>query len=279
MANSLCDSNGSKSHSIEDRNTKKERFKDNNANADMDMVVELPHEPMLSWKDRLTEKGLIGSRRSAGTARLEDDDDFKFLERDVTRSTNPLDRFIAALPEYCGYLDLTIGSSGINVQVVMVMSQTEKRMATSGTSSMKSSMVKEDKAYRLWMLDTGPLRKEVGQCRSMDQWRQVEGCGKPLKALGKQRMQEGNMNQGNKVMSATFQIGSITNNAMAGSNISNKAVARVSFKQVKPTNVFKAIPNSSFAKFGFVVEINNSVGIYSTTISHFTPTFERPVEV
>ncbi|MFQ6629131.1 hypothetical protein Gotur_007699 [Gossypium turneri] len=93
MANSLSDSNGSKSRSIEDRNTKKERFKDNNANADMDMVVELPHEPMLSWKDRLTEKGLIGSRRSAGTARLEDDDDFKFLERDVTRSTDPLDRF------------------------------------------------------------------------------------------------------------------------------------------------------------------------------------------
>ncbi|MBA0585883.1 hypothetical protein Gorai_016644 [Gossypium raimondii] len=92
MANSLSDSNGSKSRSIEDRNIKKERFKDNNANADMDMVMELPHELMLSWKDRLMGKGLIGSRRSARTARLEDDDDFKFLERDVTRSANPLDR-------------------------------------------------------------------------------------------------------------------------------------------------------------------------------------------
>ncbi|PPD71417.1 hypothetical protein GOBAR_DD31688 [Gossypium barbadense] len=146
MANSLSDSNGSKSRSIEDRNIKKERFKDNNANADMDMVVELPHEPMLSWKDRLMGKGLIGSRRSARTARLEDDDDFKFLERDVTR-----------------------------------------------------------------------------------------GCGKPLKALGKQPMQEGNMNQGNKVMSATFQIGSITNNAMAGLNISNKAV--VAEENLEPNNL------------------------------------------
>lgn len=48
MANSLCDGDGNESRSTEDQNTKKVRFKDNNVDTDMDIIMELPHEPTLS---------------------------------------------------------------------------------------------------------------------------------------------------------------------------------------------------------------------------------------
>ncbi|MBA0732721.1 hypothetical protein Gogos_016793 [Gossypium gossypioides] len=53
----------------------------------MDIAANASKESKLLWKDKLTGKGIVGSRKSVNSNRLEDDDDdFKLFKGDVTRS-------------------------------------------------------------------------------------------------------------------------------------------------------------------------------------------------
>ncbi|MBA0734115.1 hypothetical protein Gogos_018060 [Gossypium gossypioides] len=52
----------------------------------MDIAVDAPTKVVLSWKDRLIGKGIVGSRKSINPNGLEDNDDFELLEGDLTRS-------------------------------------------------------------------------------------------------------------------------------------------------------------------------------------------------
>ncbi|KAK5819009.1 hypothetical protein PVK06_023965 [Gossypium arboreum] len=53
----------------------------------MDIAANASTEARLLWKDKLTGKGIAGSKKSVNSNRLDDDDDdFKLFKGDVTRS-------------------------------------------------------------------------------------------------------------------------------------------------------------------------------------------------
>ncbi|MBA0826552.1 hypothetical protein Goarm_011388, partial [Gossypium armourianum] len=83
---SLCEGDGDEVQSIEDSSTKKVRLKEQRVDSDVAMIVDPTPNPSLSWKERLVGKGPIDSRKGSVVTRLGVEDNFDFMDGDITIS-------------------------------------------------------------------------------------------------------------------------------------------------------------------------------------------------
>ncbi|MBA0583969.1 hypothetical protein Gorai_014804 [Gossypium raimondii] len=83
---SLCEGDGDEVQSIENSSTKKVRLKEQRVDSDVGMVVDPTPNPSFSWKERLVGKGLIDSRNGSVVTRLGVEDNFDFVDGDITIS-------------------------------------------------------------------------------------------------------------------------------------------------------------------------------------------------
>ncbi|MBA0731152.1 hypothetical protein Golax_020607 [Gossypium laxum] len=86
MANPLSGEGRDDPQASEDRNTKKVRFKEGNKDKAIDMVVDLDAVPTLSSRDKLLGKRVVGIEETNVVSGIGVNEDFDFLEGDVTRS-------------------------------------------------------------------------------------------------------------------------------------------------------------------------------------------------
>ncbi|MBA0561301.1 hypothetical protein Golob_018145, partial [Gossypium lobatum] len=75
-----------KNENIKDGSTKKVHLKEQCVDLSVLMAVDLVPDPPLSLKERLVGKSPIGSRRENTITVVEMEDDFDFVEGDITRS-------------------------------------------------------------------------------------------------------------------------------------------------------------------------------------------------
>ncbi|MBA0861342.1 hypothetical protein Goshw_027009 [Gossypium schwendimanii] len=75
-----------KNENIKDGSTKKVHLKEQCVDLSVFMAVDLVLDPPLSLKERLVGKSPIGSRRENTITTVEMEDDFDFMEGDITRS-------------------------------------------------------------------------------------------------------------------------------------------------------------------------------------------------
>ncbi|MBA0583886.1 hypothetical protein Gorai_014727 [Gossypium raimondii] len=86
MANPLSGEGRDDPQAFEDQNTKKVRFKEGKKDKAIDMVVDLDAVPTLSSTDKLLGKRVVGIEKTNVVSGIGVNEDFDFLEGDVTRS-------------------------------------------------------------------------------------------------------------------------------------------------------------------------------------------------